>query len=89
LLLLLLLLLQGSPDLGPHLVQPVQPHSWVKIDLVRYTPTSLPAMRGASVPGNWVAQHVAEVLPVMPRGDPDWKETLLQLGMGSSAAAPR
>jgi hypothetical protein len=87
--LLLPLPLQGSSDLRPYLVQPVQPHAWVKIDLVRYTPSSLPGMRGAAVPGGWVAQHVAEVLPVMPRGDPDWKDTLQQLGMASSAAAPR
>lgn len=64
----------------------------MKIDLVRYTPASVPAMRGtdhAAVPGGWLAQHVAEVLPVMPRGDPDWRETLAQLGMAAAAEAPR
>ncbi|WIA34659.1 hypothetical protein OEZ86_012974 [Tetradesmus obliquus] len=84
--------LEGSPELRPYLLQPVTPHSWVKIDLVRYTPASVPAMRGtdhAAVPGGWLAQHVAEVLPVMPRGDPDWRETLAQLGMAAAAEAPR
>lgn len=77
--------------LGPVLAQPLQQHNWVKIDLVRCSPSSLPEhkqqLNGDS--SGWLVQHVAEVLPVMPRGDQDLKDTLVELGWETQAAAPR
>jgi hypothetical protein len=77
------------------LEQPVNAHDWVKLDLVRYTPSSLKpadsslqgptAAAAASVRGSWQVQHVEELLPAFPRGDLDLKEALAALGLTRSS----
>eukprot|EP00775_Hariotina_reticulata_P009011 gene9011-9184_t len=82
------MLLEGDAILGSVLEQPVLAHDWVRLDLVRYSPSSLlPADSGlqgppAAAPGAaWQVQHVEELLPAFPRGDPDLKEALAALGL--------
>ncbi|KAF8061337.1 lmf2 [Scenedesmus sp. PABB004] len=72
------MVLEGAPELGPLLADAPAPRGWVRVDLVRYTPAP-------GAPGGWDVAHVSEVLPVIPRGDPDLKDTLAALGARGGA----
>lgn len=72
--------IQGDAALTAVLAQPVSVHEWVKADLVRYSPSSLTTSgQDDGDSSNWILQQVAAVLPPMPRGDQDLKDTLKEL----------